>query len=69
MSMLSVLAKGVKIVDTVQVLCHVLWTEGAVFTRSGGVHSLRSLHVWAVENLSAAQHCLHNQTVFVKRSW
>lgn len=42
-----------KIVDTLQVL-HVLGTEGS----SGGVHSLRSLHVWAVENPDATESLL-----------
>lgn len=33
-----------------QFLCHVLWTDEAVFTRSG-VYSIHSLHVWPTENL------------------
>jgi hypothetical protein len=44
-----------KTVDTPQFLCRVLWTDEAVFTRSG-VHSLHNLHVWTTENPHATRH-------------
>jgi hypothetical protein len=44
-----------KIVDTPQFLCRVLWTDEAVFTRSG-VHNPHNLHVWTTENPHGTSH-------------
>jgi hypothetical protein len=51
-----------KTVDEPQLLCHVLWTDEATFTRSG-INSLHNLHEWALENCHATQHSSSEQSL------